>query len=38
MVIYEPQYKEGAVKVSESFKSCGGMAEAKAFLEQIASQ
>ena len=24
--------------ISESFKSCGGMAEAKAFLEQIASQ
>jgi MGT family glycosyltransferase len=37
-VIDEPQYKEGAERVSESFKSCGGMAEAKAFLEQIAAQ
>ena len=35
MVINEPQYKAGAVKVSESFKTCGGAAEAKAFLEQI---
>ena len=37
-VINEPQYKEGAARISESFKSCGGMAEAKAFLEQIAAQ
>ena len=35
-VINEPQYKEGAARVSESFKSSGGMAEAKAFLETIA--
>lgn len=35
-VISEPQYKEGAARVSESFKTCGGAAEAKAFLEQIA--
>lgn len=35
-VINEPQYKAGAEKVSESFKSSGGMAEAKEFLEQIA--
>ena len=35
-VINEPQYKEGAARVSESFKSSGGMAEAKAFLEMIA--
>ena len=37
-VIGEPQYKEGALRVSESFKACGGAAEAKAFLEQIAKQ
>ena len=37
-VINESQYKEGAARISESFKSCGGMAEAKAFLEQIAAQ
>ena len=35
-VINERQYKEGAARVSESFKSSGGMAEAKAFLETIA--
>ena len=35
-IINEPQYKEGAARLSESFKSSGGMAEAKAFLEMIA--
>ena len=35
-IINEPQYKEGAARVSESFRSSGGMAEAKAFLETIA--
>ena len=35
-VIEEPQYKEGAERISESFKSCGGTAEARAFLEQVA--
>ena len=34
-VINEPQYKAGAEKVSDSFRSCGGMAEAKEFLEQV---
>lgn len=37
-VINEPQYKSSANRVSESFKACGGAAEAKAFLEQIAEQ
>ena len=37
-IINEPQYKEGAARVSESFKNCGGTAEAKDFLEQIAAQ
>ena len=35
-VISEPQYKECAGRISESFKACGGAAEAKTFLEQIA--
>ena len=35
-VICEPQYKECAARISESFKACGGAAEAKEFLEQIA--
>ena len=37
-IINEPKYKSGADRVSESFKTCGGAAEAKAFLEQIVSQ
>ena len=37
-VMNEPQYKSSANRVSESFKACGGVAEAKAFLEQIAEQ
>lgn len=36
-VIQEPQYREGAERVSESFHSCGGVAEAVAFLEQVGS-
>ncbi|MBQ6623854.1 MAG: glucosyltransferase [Mogibacterium sp.] len=36
-VLEEPDYKECAEKVSESFKSCGGAEEAKEFLEQVAS-
>lgn len=35
-IIYEPGYKDNAVKISESFRSCGGAAEARAFLEEIA--
>ena len=34
-VINEPQYKQEAELISESFKACGGAAEAKAFLESI---
>ena len=37
-VIKEPQFKDGAERVSESFRRCGGMAEAKDFLEQIAAE
>lgn len=35
-VLFEPRYREGAARVSESFHACGGAAEAVAFLEQIA--
>ena len=37
-IINEPQYKEGAAKVAESFRACGGAAEAKDFLEMIVTQ
>ncbi|MBR2801936.1 MAG: glucosyltransferase [Erysipelotrichaceae bacterium] len=36
MVLLEPGYKENAVKISESFHSCGGAEEARSFLEEIA--
>jgi MGT family glycosyltransferase len=35
-VLNDPKYKEGAAKVSRSFKACGGRAEAKTFLESFA--
>ena len=35
-VLFEPSYKENAVRISDSFRSCGGAAEARAFLEEIA--
>ena len=35
-VLNDPKYKEGAAKVSGSFKACGGRAEAKTFLESVA--
>ena len=34
-VLEDPRYREGAERVSESFRSCGGAEEAKEFLEQI---
>ena len=36
MVLLEPGYKENAVKISESYHSCGGAEEARSFLEEIA--
>jgi MGT family glycosyltransferase len=36
-IIKEKSFKEGAEKVSESFKQSGGIAEAAAFIEQIGS-
>ena len=35
-VLYEPGYRDNAVRISGSFRSCGGAAEARAFLEAIA--
>lgn len=37
-VLNDPQYKTCAIRVSESFKACGGADEAKDFLEQITEQ
>ena len=37
-VLSEPGYKESAVRISESFRACGGAPEARAFLEEIAGQ
>ena len=34
-VLSDPSYKENAVKVSDSFRSCGGAAEARQFLETL---
>ena len=36
--LYDPSYKSGAEKVSESFHNCGGYQEARAFLEEVASK
>ena len=35
-VLTDPDYKNNAVKVSDSFHACGGAAEARTFLEEIA--
>ena len=37
-VLTDPTYKENVIKVSDSFRACGGAAEAKAFLEEIANE
>jgi MGT family glycosyltransferase len=37
-ILNEPGYKNNASKISESFRSCGGAAEAQLFLEQIAGE
>ena len=34
-VLFEPEYKENAVRISESFHSCGGAREAREFLEEL---
>ncbi|MCR4990363.1 MAG: glucosyltransferase [Lachnospiraceae bacterium] len=35
-VLEEPTFKAGALKVSESFKNCGGIDEAVRFIEEVA--
>ena len=37
-VLFDPAYKENAVRISDSFKACGGAKEARAFLEAIIDQ
>ena len=37
-VLTDPACKENAVRISESFRACGGAAEARAFLEEIAAR
>jgi len=34
-VLFEPQYKENASGISDSFRACGGVTEARAFLESV---
>ncbi len=34
-VLFDPAYKAGAIKISESFHACGGPREARIFLEEI---
>ena len=35
-ILNEPEYKNNAVRISDSFRSCGGAAEARRFLEEVA--
>ena len=35
-ILNEPEYKNNAIKISDSFRSCGGAAEARRFLEEVA--
>lgn len=37
-VLSDPSYKKNADMISDSFRSCGGAAEARAFLEEVASR
>ena len=37
-VLYDPSYKSSAVRISESFRSCGGPKEAVSFLEKISNR
>lgn len=36
LVLEDPSYKAGAVRIAESFRACGGYTEARAFLESLA--
>jgi len=35
-VLTEPAYRENAIRISDSFRACGGAKEARSFLEEIA--
>ena len=35
-VLFEPGYQDNAAQIAQSFRACGGAAEARAFLEDIA--
>ena len=35
-ILNEPEYKNNAIKICDSFRSCGGAAEARRFLEEVA--
>ena len=37
-VLFEPRYRESAVRISDSFRACGGVQEARAFLKSIAAR
>ena len=37
-IIYESAYKNNAINISESFRACGGTAEARLFLEELAAR
>ena len=37
-VLEDPSYKKGADRISDSFRACGGRAEARAFLEELAGE
>ena len=37
-IIYGSAYKNNAIKISESFRACGGTAEARLFLEELAGE
>ena len=37
-IIYKSAYKNNAIKISESFRACGGTAEARLFLEELAGE
>ena len=34
-VLDDPSYRESAATISDSFRKCGGAAEARAFLEEV---
>ena len=36
--LFEPRYRESAVRISDSFRACGGVSAARAFLESIAAR